>query len=107
MIRFVVCLLIVLATTSFRINDSNHQGNTPDLLSKIEAARGLLQAERVQILKGTVGVRKVRVGRRSYKEVPITGIVGREMALAVLNSDGEIQTLRAIKRDSQFEVLTQ
>jgi hypothetical protein len=106
MIRFVVCLLIVLTTTSFRVNDSVQQSGTTDLLSKIEVARGQLETERVQILKGTVGSRRVRVGRRSYQDVPITGIVGREMALAVMNSDGEIKTLRAIKRDANFEILT-
>jgi hypothetical protein len=106
MIRFAVCLLIVLTTTSFQINDSNQQTEPTRLLSKIELAREQVRGERVQILKGTTGTRRVRVGRRRYEDVPITGIVGREMALAVMNSEGEIQTVRAIKRDSGFEVLT-
>ncbi|HVG20913.1 MAG TPA: hypothetical protein VNI02_17830, partial [Blastocatellia bacterium] len=106
MIRFAVCLLIVLTTTSFQINNNNQQVESSGLLSKIGAARQQVQEERVQILKGTVGTRRVRVGRRSYEDVPVTGIIGREMALAVMNSEGEIQTVRAIKRDSAFEVLT-
>jgi hypothetical protein len=106
MIRFAVCLLIVLTTTSFQIIDSKQQVESSRLISKIEVAREQIQPERVQILKGTTGTRRIRVGRRSYQEVPIIGIVGREMALAVMNSDGEIQTVRAIKRDSGFEVLT-
>lgn len=106
MIRFVVCLLIALTTTSFQINDSNQQIESASLLSKIEAARQQVQGERVEILKGTTGTRRVRVGRRSFQDVPIIGIVGREMALAVMNLEGEIQTVRAVKRDSGFEVLT-
>lgn len=107
MIRFAVCLLIVLTTTSFQINDSNQQTESTRLLSKIEEAREQVGVERVQILKGTTGTRRVRVGRGRYEDVPITGIIGREMALAVMNSEGEIQTVRGIKRDSGFEVLTQ
>jgi hypothetical protein len=106
MIRFGICLLIVLTTASFQINNSNQQVESTSLLSKIELARQQVQEERVEILKGTVGTRRVRVGRRSYEDVPVTGIVGREMALAVMNAEGDIQTVRAIKRDSVFEVLT-
>jgi hypothetical protein len=106
MIRFVVCLLIVITTTSFQVRDTNRQNEAIDLLSRIDAAREQLESERVQILKGTIGIRRVRIGRRSYKEVPVTGIIGREMALALLDANGEIRTLRAVKRDAQFEVLT-
>jgi hypothetical protein len=107
MIRFAVCLLIALTTTSFQINDSNQQTESTRLLSKIKEAREQVGVERVQILKGVTGTRRVRVGRGRYEDVPITGIIGREMALAVMNSEGEIQTVRGIKRDSGFEVLTQ
>ncbi|MFP5263189.1 MAG: hypothetical protein ACLGJB_14910 [Blastocatellia bacterium] len=106
MIRFGICLLIVLTTASFQTNNSNQQSEAASLLSKIELARQQVQEEHVEILRGTVGTRRVRVGRRGYEDVPVTGIVGREMALAVMNSDGDIQTVRAIKRDSAFEVLT-
>jgi hypothetical protein len=105
MIRFVVCLLIVLTTTSFQLNTTQHNEDA-NLLSKMGEARGLLERERVQIFKGTIGSRRIRTGRRTYKDVPITGIIGREMALAVMDSRGEIRTVRGIKRDPGFEVLT-
>src|SRR5215216_1804814 len=105
MIRFVVCVLIVLTTTSFQFN-TTRQNEAANLLSKIGEARGLLEEERVQILKGTIGSRRIRTGRRSFMDVPITGIVGREMVLAVMGSDGEIRTVRGIKRDAGFDVLT-
>jgi len=107
MIRVVACFLIVLATASFKPKDTNIELASSSLLSKIEKARKLVKDERVQLLKGTVGTRRVRVGRHKYREVAIEGIVGREMALAVMNLEGEIKIARAIKRDQGFEVLTQ
>jgi len=75
-------------------------------LSKIEEGREHLKNESVQLLMGTVGSRRVRISRRQFKDVPVTGIVGREMALAILDADGGIRVARAIKRDAEFEVLT-
>jgi hypothetical protein len=106
MIRVVICFLIVLATASFKPKDNNIESPSGGLLSRIEEARKLVKDERVQLLKGTVGTRRVRVGRRKYQDVPIEGIVGREMALAIMNPEGEIKIVRAIKRDREFEVLT-
>src|ERR1044071_3868503 len=106
MIRVVACFLIILATASFKPKDTNIGLASSGLLSKIEKARKLVKDERVQLLKGTVGTRRVRVGRHKYREVAIEGIVGREMALAVMNLEGEIKIARAIKRDQGFEVLT-
>ena len=106
MIRVVVCVLIVLATASFKPKDTNIERASSSLLSRIEKARKLVKDERVQLLKGVVGTRKVRVGRRAYREIAIEGIVGREMALAIMNLEGEIKIARAIKRDQGFEVLT-
>src|SRR6185295_651803 len=80
--------------------------NPTKLLSKIEDGRDKLKNESVQMIMGTVGTRRVRVGRRQYRDVPITGIVGREMALAILDGEGKIRIARAIKRDPGFEVLT-
>lgn len=107
MIRFGICLLIVLTTASFQTKNSNQHIESTNLLSKIELARQQVQEEHVEILKGTVGTRRVRVDRHGYEDVPLTGIVGREMALAVMNAEGDIQTVRAIKRESALEVLTQ
>lgn len=105
MIRVVICFLIVLATASFKPKD-NIESASSSLLSKIETARKLVKDERVQLLKGTVGTRRVRVGRHRYQDIAIEGIVGREMALAIMNLEGEIKVLRAIKRDQGFEVIT-
>ncbi|HET9529694.1 MAG TPA: hypothetical protein VFQ92_05035, partial [Blastocatellia bacterium] len=76
------------------------------LLKEIEAARILVGRESVNILNGVVGTKRVRVGRRKYKDVSITGIVGREMALAIMDRGGSITVARGIKRDKGLEVLT-
>ena len=77
-----------------------------DLLDKIDEARHKLRNERVQLIKGTIGMRRVRVGRRSYKQVPIIGIIAREMAIAVMDSKGHIKIARALKSDAGLDVLT-
>ena len=79
---------------------------TDPLLAKIEEGREHLKDESVKLLMGIVGTRRIRVGRRKFMEVPITGIVGREMALAVMEPGGKIRIARAIKRDPGFELLT-
>ena len=106
MYRVVACLLIFLTTTSFKID--HPVGNNPDLnlLSSIAEARALLGSERVQVLKGTVGTRRVKVGRRKYEDVPVIGVVGREMAIAILDAEGGIRIARGIKRDKGLDVLT-
>lgn len=76
------------------------------LFSKIDDAQKALAGESVKLIKDVVGTRRVKIGRRRYQDVPIVGIVGREMALAVLQPDGEIKVVRAIKRDKGLEVLT-
>jgi hypothetical protein len=100
----VVCFLVVLVT-SFGFDTRAVEPST-NLLKKIEEGREELKKESVQLIKGTVGTRRVRIGRRKYKEVPVTGIIAREMALAILDGDGKIRIARAIKRDPGFEVLT-
>jgi hypothetical protein len=104
-----VCLLLILFTSSYQIEVSSAispLSNDSRLLERIEAARGLVGRESVQIIRGVVGTRKVRVGRRKYREVPITGIVGREMAIAIMKGDGSLSVARGIKRDKGLEVLT-
>ena len=76
------------------------------LFSKIEEAQKILANEPVQIIKEVVATRRVRIGRRRYQDIPVMGIVGREMAIAVLTPEGEIKTIRAIKRDKGMDVLT-
>jgi hypothetical protein len=97
-------LITFLTATVFANSDNQH--HTDPLLAKIEEGRDLLKGESVKMLMGTVGTRRVRVGRRRFVEVPVTGIIGREMALAVMEPGGAIRIARAIKRDPGFEVLT-
>ena len=103
--RAVVLLLVIPFGNSFGFAGRE---NNPrfDLLKKIHEGRELLKNESVQLQMGIVGKRRVRVGRRRYKDVPITGIVGREMALAILDAEGNIRVARAIKRNPGFEVLS-
>ncbi|HKG21186.1 MAG TPA: hypothetical protein VKC34_04750, partial [Blastocatellia bacterium] len=71
MYRVVACLLIFLTTTSFKINDRGKLPSDLNLLSSIAEARTLLSSERVGVIKGTVGTRRVKVGRRTYEDVPV------------------------------------
>ena len=104
MIKVVVYFVaIVISSFSFEPRSTEPARN---LLKKIEEGREKLEKESVQMIMGTVGTRRVRVGRRKYMEVPVTGIVGREMALAILDAEGKIRVARAIKREPGFEVLT-
>jgi hypothetical protein len=97
--------VIALLVSSFGL-DTRTAEPAKTLLKKIEEGRDHLKKESVQMIMGTVGTRRIRIGRRKYKEVPVTGIIGREMALAILDANGEIRIARAIKRDPGFEVLT-
>jgi len=105
MIKVVVCLLAVLGASGLAI-DARKDEHAKSLLKQIDEGREVLKRESVQMIMGTVGTRRVRIGRRRFKDVPVTGIVGREMALAILDADGAIRIARAIKRDPGFEVLT-
>ncbi|HYP28710.1 MAG TPA: hypothetical protein VE262_18510 [Blastocatellia bacterium] len=106
MYRVAACLLIFLTTSSFKINDKAGPQPGSGLLSRIAEARALLASERVQVVKGTVGTRRVKVGRRKYEDVPVIGVLGREMAIAILDAEGGIRVARAIKRDKGMDVLT-
>ncbi len=105
MIKVFVCFLALLGTSGFAF-DPRVDAHANNLLKKIEEGREHLKKESVQMLMGTVGTRRVRISRRKYIDVPVTGIVGREMALAILDGEGAIRIARAIKRDPGFEVLT-
>ncbi len=104
MFKMAVCFF-ALASGSFGF-DARSAELTNDLLKKIEEGRSRLKSESVQMIMGTVGTRRIRISRRRYQDVPVTGVVGREMALAILDADGAIRVARAIKRDPGFEVLT-
>ncbi len=107
MTRVVVCLLAILSGGFTFIDRSVEPAlGGKDLLAKIEEGREHLKGESVKLLTGTVGTRRVRISRRRYVEFPVTGILGREMAVAILDADGKIEIARAIKRDPGFEVLT-
>ena len=104
MIKVAVCFLALLSG-SFAFDASTGE-HADSLLKKIDEGRGRLNRESVQMIMGTVGTRRIRISRRRYQDVPVTGIVGREMALAILDAEGAIRVARAIKRDPGFEVLT-
>ena len=104
MLKVAVWLLAILGSGGAGVAD--HTDDPTKLLSKIEEGREHLKNESVQMIMGTVGTRRVRIGRRRFRDVPVTGIVAREMALAILDADGKIRIARAIKRDPGFEVLT-
>lgn len=77
------------------------------VMSKLSEARLLLQKESVALQKGVVAIRRVRVSRRRYRDVAVMGITGREMALAVLDTEGKFHVVRGLKRDNKgFETLT-
>jgi hypothetical protein len=79
-----------------------------DLMDKIQEARSKLQAEQVDLVKDVIAVRRVKIGRRKYREVPVIGVVARQMAIAVMDMNGELSIVRAIKKENQkgLEVLT-
>ncbi|HEY6327856.1 MAG TPA: hypothetical protein VI756_00865 [Blastocatellia bacterium] len=76
------------------------------LMKRIEEARQLVKPETVHLIHGVVGTRRVRVSRHRYTEVPITGVTGREMALAVMDQNGAISLVRATRNDAGLHVET-
>jgi hypothetical protein len=76
-------------------------GLKEDLIAKIEEARVRLGSEKVDLVHEVVGTRRIRISRREYREEPISKLVGREMAIAILTADGEIRIARGIKRDNK------
>ncbi len=109
MFRIAFCLFLLLTTTSFNVDYSDRPSEREEdagLIAGIDAGREVLKGETVRLIKGTVGTRRVRISRRKYEDVPVIGITGREMAIAVLDPRNRISVVRAIKRDGSFEVLT-
>ena len=105
MIRFTVCVLMASAGLGVSgVGRIDHSDSI--LLDKIKQARHELRDEKVQLIKGVVGTRQVRVGRRKFRTVPMIGILAREMAVAVMDSQGAITVARAVKRTEGFQVLT-
>ena len=101
-----IALILIGFLTATPFADLDSKPHTDPLLAKIDEGRESLKAESVKMLMGTVGTRRIRVSRRKFQDVPVTGIIGREMALAVMEPGGKIRIVRAIKRDPGFEVLT-
>ena len=108
MFRIIVLLLIIGAVPVVGYDrELSGLAGAGELFSKLSEARSLLEKERVALQKGVVAVRQVRVSRRRFKEVPVIGITGREMALAVLDAEGKFHVVRGLKRDNKgFETLT-
>jgi hypothetical protein len=99
-------VVVVVLGFAFSLAYARPQTQVDSLLSKIEEAREKVKGESVRMIYGVVGTRKVRIGRRRYAFIPINGVVGRQMAIAVLDGEGAIHVVRAVKRDSGLEVLT-
>jgi hypothetical protein len=97
--------VIVLAAASFRTRDTNNATEF-DLLDKIEQAQKLVKKETVQMVYGVVGTQRVKVGRHKYAYVPVKGIVGREMAIALVDARGSLHIVRAVKNDQGLQVET-
>lgn len=104
-------IALVLMITAVEVAGFRREGATElageGLLARVTEARALLGKEKVILQKGVVGVRRVRVSRRRFKDEAIIGITGRELALAVLDAQGKFHVVRGLKRDNQgFETLT-
>ena len=106
MIRFTVCVLLAIAALGFSVTGRIDHSDGGVLLDKIKQARHELRDEKVQLMKGVVGTRQVRVSRRRYATIPVIGIVAREMAIAVMDTQGSITVARAVKRTEGFQVQT-
>jgi hypothetical protein len=104
---FLISLVAVVSLTaaSFRSSDRHNAGDV-ELLDKIEQAQKLVKKETVQMVYGVVGTQKIRVGRHKYAYLPVRGIVGREMAIAVVDGRGTIHVIRAVKNDQGLQVQT-
>ena len=77
-----------------------------DLLDLIEHARKSLKDESVDVIRGQVGTRRVRISRRKYTTVPVIGVVAREIAISIVDGKDRIHVIRGIKRDRGLDVLT-
>jgi hypothetical protein len=106
--RVVVLVMIISAVevSGFRriaVVSGSEEGD----LARVSEARLLLSGEKVALQKGVVAMRQVKVSRHRYKDIAVMGIVGREVALAVLDAEGKFHVVRGVKRDNQgFETLT-
>lgn len=109
MLRIFVCFLIVVSTTSFKqVDKPNYlRAKGEGLIGRIEQARSMLASETVAVRQGTVGTRRVKVGRKKYEDVPVIGITGREMAIAVMDPTGDIRVARAVKLDKGLELVSE
>ena len=77
-----------------------------ELLDLIEDARKSLKDESVDVIRGQVGSRRVRISRRKYTTVPVIGVIAREVAIAIDDGRDRIHVIRGIKRDRGLDVLT-
>src|SRR6266542_3695960 len=108
LIRVVAWIVLIELAGISGLGQSRTDGISGNMIfSRLSEARSLLADERVALLEGIVGVRRVRVSRRRFKEIAVTGVTGREMALAVLDTEGRFHRVRGIKHDKRgFETLT-
>ena len=109
----VIALLVESALLPVNAQVPSQVSPTPDgkkedkeFLELIHDARKSLKDETVDVVRGQVGTRRVRVSRRKYTTVPVFGVVAREMAIAIADPNEKIHVIRGIKRDKGLDVLT-
>lgn len=100
------CAPIADAQVPIDKTPSTEQRERKELLDLIEDARKSLKDESVDVVRGQVGARRVRISRRKYTTVPVFGVVAREMAIAIVDGTDRIHVIRGIKRDRGLDVLT-
>ena len=101
-LTLLITFTIALVTITYAAEDTSKTF----LLDRIKEGREKLSTETVQAIQGVIGTKRVKVGRRKYKTIPIIGVIAREMALSIMGKDGAIRIVRAVKRNTELEVLT-
>jgi len=105
--RLTYCLAIFfLLFTSVPAIHPQEVSKDKDLFKLIDEARKNLADEKVDVIRAQVGVRRVKIGRRKYKTVPIIDVIGREMAVAIADAEDKIHIVRCIKRERGLETVT-
>src|SRR5262249_54251226 len=98
-----------LKMSAIVISEIVAQGEQPksfNLMRKIDEARELVKKENDQMITGVVGTRRIRIGRHKYRDEPVTGVAGRQIALALVDAEGKIGIARAMKSDGGLHVET-
>src|SRR5262245_38026863 len=88
---FLLALLVIAGCAAFAkaqgfdFPSPDNRKEPKKLLHLIEDARKSLKDENVDVIRGQVGTRRVKVSRRKYTTVPVMGVVAREMAISIVD----------------------